>query len=297
MQCLYCPCPVICNPFIVLLVSYAVSYARIRIKIFKNVWIRRKKIFVLKIIFPGEWISLLLEHITVYCTKTLMIHACVYHHLRDRRALSQFNDILLRTRRALMLYKVCGNSAHLVLKGTSLNGDNALLALKWWEVLCTCIAGDRKTSWPIQQQLALQNAFWVRDWPDKQTIQNRIPPTPSGLMCRYVWHVEYVPCLHHLGPIEPFANAVVRIHVYTQHDTCIDLSTTHNGIQSNLSCSATSYPDISRYSAYCYSHNFTSRDYMARTPSESDHTVNWIHTLLQLWPNLFNGNGECAYMH
>ena len=43
--------------------------------------------------------------------------------LRARRALSQFN------RRALSLYKVCGDSALLVLNGTSLNSDNALLAL------------------------------------------------------------------------------------------------------------------------------------------------------------------------
>ena len=37
-----------------------------------------------------------------------------YHQLRARRALSLFNDVPLRTRRALSLYKVYGDSALLV---------------------------------------------------------------------------------------------------------------------------------------------------------------------------------------
>ena len=40
---------------------------------------------------------------------------------RARRALLQFSDVLLRTRRVLLLYKVHGNSTLLVLNGTSLN--------------------------------------------------------------------------------------------------------------------------------------------------------------------------------
>ena len=40
-----------------------------------------------------------------------------------------FKDVLLRTRRVMLLYKVCDNSALLVLNGTSLNSDNALLGL------------------------------------------------------------------------------------------------------------------------------------------------------------------------
>ena len=40
-----------------------------------------------------------------------------------------FKDVPLRTRRALSLYKVCGDSALLVLNGTSLNSVNAFLAL------------------------------------------------------------------------------------------------------------------------------------------------------------------------
>ena len=51
--------------------------------------------------------------------------------MRARRALLQLKDDPLRTRRALSLYKVNGNSALLVLNGTSLICNNALLALIW----------------------------------------------------------------------------------------------------------------------------------------------------------------------
>ena len=54
----------------------------------------------------------------------------MYRQLRARRALLQIKDVPLRTRRALSLYKVSGNSALLVLNGTSLICNNALLALK-----------------------------------------------------------------------------------------------------------------------------------------------------------------------
>ena len=49
--------------------------------------------------------------------------------LRARRALLHLKDVPLRTRRALLLYKVNGNSALLVLNGTSLICNSALLAL------------------------------------------------------------------------------------------------------------------------------------------------------------------------
>ena len=52
-----------------------------------------------------------------------------YRQQGARRALMQFKDVLLRTRRVLSLSKVCGNSALLVLNGTVLNSINALLAL------------------------------------------------------------------------------------------------------------------------------------------------------------------------
>ena len=52
--------------------------------------------------------------------------------LRARRALSIFKDVPLGTRRVLLLYNVYVNSTLLVLNGTSLNSDSALLALNWW---------------------------------------------------------------------------------------------------------------------------------------------------------------------
>ena len=60
-----------------------------------------------------------------------------YRQLRARRALSLFNDVPLRTRSALSLCKVNGDSALLALNGTALNSDNALLALSWVLVHCT----------------------------------------------------------------------------------------------------------------------------------------------------------------
>ena len=46
--------------------------------------------------------------------------------------LSILKDVPLRTRRALSLYDVYGNSALLVFNGTSLNSDSTVLALNWW---------------------------------------------------------------------------------------------------------------------------------------------------------------------
>ena len=60
-----------------------------------------------------------------------------YCHLRARRALLQFKDVPLRNKKALLLYKICGDSTLLVLNGTSLNCNNAHLALNWRNRLCT----------------------------------------------------------------------------------------------------------------------------------------------------------------
>ena len=49
--------------------------------------------------------------------------------LRTRRALLQIKDVPLRTRRALLPLTLYSNSALLVLNGTSLSCNNALLAL------------------------------------------------------------------------------------------------------------------------------------------------------------------------
>ena len=53
----------------------------------------------------------------------------MYHQLRAGRVLLQLKDVPLRTRRALLLYNVNGDSALLVLNGTSLICNSALLAL------------------------------------------------------------------------------------------------------------------------------------------------------------------------
>ena len=50
------------------------------------------------------------------------------------RGLSTVQDVPLRTRRALSLYKVYGDSTLLVLNRTSLNIDSALLTLKWQNI-------------------------------------------------------------------------------------------------------------------------------------------------------------------
>ena len=55
-----------------------------------------------------------------------------YCRLRVRRALMLFNNVPLRTRRALLLYTFYSDSPLLVLNGTSLSSVNALLALNWW---------------------------------------------------------------------------------------------------------------------------------------------------------------------
>ena len=59
-------------------------------------------------------------------------NACrTFCQLRARRALSLFKDVPLGTRRALSPKTLYSNSPLLVLNGTSLNIDSALLALNW----------------------------------------------------------------------------------------------------------------------------------------------------------------------
>ena len=74
--------------------------------------------------------------------------------LRARRALLQLKDVPLRTRRGLLLYKVNGNSALLVLNGTSLICNSALLALSWWCHSCTL---HRPTGLPTLAHLVRQS--------------------------------------------------------------------------------------------------------------------------------------------
>ena len=51
--------------------------------------------------------------------------------LRTRRALTLCNNVPMRTRRELSPFTLCSASTLLVLNGTSLNSDNALLTLNW----------------------------------------------------------------------------------------------------------------------------------------------------------------------
>ena len=75
------------------------------------------------------------------------------HQLRARRALMQFNNVPLRTRTALLLYKVYGDNALFVLNGTSMNSANALLVLSRRNMIIsmTCIS------------ITFQR--WIRLWP------------------------------------------------------------------------------------------------------------------------------------
>ena len=86
-----------------------------------------------------------------------------------------FKDVSLRNRRVLLLYKVYVNSALLVLKGTSLNIDNALLALshrynlwyignKYWMTACSPPHTPALSS-PISIKIYLKTVY--TGWPRK----------------------------------------------------------------------------------------------------------------------------------
>ena len=62
-----------------------------------------------------------LAHFTHPFCKFISTHNRISRQLRARRALKIYKDVLLRTRRALLLYKVYGDRALLVINGTSLN--------------------------------------------------------------------------------------------------------------------------------------------------------------------------------
>ena len=64
----------------------------------------------------------------MYCSYPFQLNV-YYRQLRAKRALMLFKDVLLRTRRALSLYILYGDSGLLNLNGTSLNSVNALLVL------------------------------------------------------------------------------------------------------------------------------------------------------------------------
>ena len=79
--------------------------------------------------------------------------------LRARRVLKLFNDVLLRTRRALSPYTLYSDSAILVLNGTSLNIVNALLALNLTNIAFQTMI--REYAVKVQTSLAIRMS-WLR---------------------------------------------------------------------------------------------------------------------------------------
>ena len=65
--------------------------------------------------------------------------------------LSIFKAVPLRTRRALLLYKVYGDSALLVLNGTSLNSDSTFLALNWRYVIESSLLAFKTMLMPFER--------------------------------------------------------------------------------------------------------------------------------------------------
>ena len=93
-----------------------------------------QKYFVISPKYPSNLPSSSFNCLNFPCTQAVgsisnHVGEDTYHQLRARRALMMFKHVPLRTRRALSLYKVYGNSALLVLNRTSLNSINTLLAL------------------------------------------------------------------------------------------------------------------------------------------------------------------------
>ena len=122
----------------------------------------------------------------------------------------------LRTRRAQLLYKISGNSALLVLNGTSLNSMNALLALSQWNVnsACVCLGWKcatgplaiklwsqvrvsqkikRKNLWNVHFRLAdahlafdFLTCAWSQLFIERFIICNLSCPT-DGFKVRFIW--------------------------------------------------------------------------------------------------------------
>ena len=86
-------------------------------------------------LMQGEWQSVRMvsvRHTDRHSNHNLMTVLAIYHWLGTRKALTQLKDVLLRTRRVLSPQTLYSSSTLLVFNGTSLNSDNALLALNSW---------------------------------------------------------------------------------------------------------------------------------------------------------------------
>ena len=108
-------------------------------------------------LWKNLWLDFILRK-NIFLAKTLVyINIIQMSSVESQKGtLSIFWDVPLRTRRALLLYKLYGDGVLLVPNGTSLNSDSALLALNWRYVwitvlclqtvkLCTS-CGKRKTT-------------------------------------------------------------------------------------------------------------------------------------------------------
>ena len=87
----------------------------------------------------GFCIFCLKFNLSVSWNADFISHILIYHQLRTRRALS--------------LYRVYGDSALLVLNGTSLSCNNALMALNWWNDHVHSIGKCNILSWQTDHQI------------------------------------------------------------------------------------------------------------------------------------------------
>ena len=108
--------------------------------------------------------------------------------LRARRALSQFNNVPLRTRWALSLYKVYGSSTLLVLNGNFLNSVYCLPLMSFWFssddmkfVAClaclvsTCVVLLCSIVWQVDDL-----SFWLsQDTPPSKSAPAPVVPSPT----------------------------------------------------------------------------------------------------------------------
>ena len=80
-----------------------------------------------KVIFTKNWVTRFYHLISVACK--YIPQPTYISSVESQKGIMIFNNVPLRTRRALSLYRVYGNSALLVLKGTLFSSVNALLVL------------------------------------------------------------------------------------------------------------------------------------------------------------------------
>ena len=117
--------PVCAFPFILSVITNASSSTRSEKLAVLRISINTIYTIIIIIAIIITIIRITVFHQVLFLFKISIFFA--YLQLRARRALSLVNDVLLRTRKALLLYKVHDNCALLVLNGTSMNGVITLL--------------------------------------------------------------------------------------------------------------------------------------------------------------------------